>query len=154
MKIFFTYLLAFLPFLILSCSKKNFSSKTNYKFRSKDGKPDYADINYWAAHPWKWDPSDSVPRDLEASYVRDSVADVFFIHPTTLTSNRIKESNAEIDDSRINSKPIILPSFTRPVCLTRNAEYLPPGTARRIMAIILLKIPRALKKHLTSHTKM
>lgn len=104
MKTLFTYLLAFLPFIILSCSKKNFSSKTNYKFRSKDGKPDYSDINYWAAHPWKWDPSDSVPRDLESNYIRDSVADVFFIHPTTLTSSKIKESNAEIDDARINSK--------------------------------------------------
>ena len=104
MKTFFTYFLAFLAILTASCSKKNFSSKTNYKFRSTDGKPDYSNINYWAAHPWKWDPSDSIPRDLETIYVQDSVADVFFIHPTTLTSSKIKESNAVIDDARINSK--------------------------------------------------
>lgn len=86
------------------CSKKNHSSKTNYKFKSADGVPDYKDISYWAAHPWKWDPSDSVPRDLQSVYMQDSTVDVFFLHPTTLTSNKIKTSNAQIDDERINSK--------------------------------------------------
>jgi hypothetical protein len=104
MKNAFTYLLVLLAILIVSCSKNNFSSRSNYHFRSADGKPDYSDMNYWAAHPWKWDPSDSVPRDLEKNYVHDSIADVFFIHPTTLTSSKIKESNAMIDDARINKK--------------------------------------------------
>ena len=47
---------------LISCAKKNYINKDNYTFKSIDGKPDYSNINYWAAHPWKWDPSDSLPR--------------------------------------------------------------------------------------------
>ncbi len=87
-----------------SCSHKNFSSKPAYQFKSIDGKPDYLDLHYWAAHPWKWDPSDSVPAPLRQPTYKDSVVDVFFVHPTTFTSSKSKSSNAEIDDSNINSK--------------------------------------------------
>ncbi len=100
----FSYLLLVSIFSWLGCSKKNFSSKTIYKFRSTDGKPNYRDISYWAAHPWKWDPSDSVPKDLQDIYVQDSVVDVFFVHPTTLTNREDTHRNALIDDEKINSK--------------------------------------------------
>jgi Protein of unknown function (DUF3089) len=91
-------------FLLASCSKKNFSSRPAYQFKSNDGKPDYTDLHYWAAHPWKWDPSDSVPKPLRKNYTKDSVADVFFIYPTSLTDPKNTSSNALIDDSIINSK--------------------------------------------------
>ncbi|MBC7867548.1 MAG: DUF3089 domain-containing protein [Gloeobacteraceae cyanobacterium ES-bin-316] len=91
-------------FYLSSCSQKNFSSKPAYQFKSATGKPDYADLHYWAAHPWKWDPSDSIPKPLLASTFRDSVVDVFFVHPTTLTSSKNTSSNAAIDDAEINSK--------------------------------------------------
>lgn len=52
----------------------------------------------------KKDLGDSVPADLQANYKPDSLADVFFIHPTTLTDYNHARWNAEIDDAIINSK--------------------------------------------------
>lgn len=91
--------------LILSaCSDKYQSYKSNYAFSSENGGPDYSNLNYWAAHPWKWDPADSVPAPLRFDS-RDSSVDVFFIHPTTFTKKRFsKINNASIDDSYINAK--------------------------------------------------
>lgn len=100
-KIFLFLVLVFLNF---SCSKKNFSSAPEYQFTSADKKPDYSNLNYWAAHPWKKDPSDSVPKPLRKSFYKDSSVDVFFIHPTTLTADEDGRWNADIDDAVINSK--------------------------------------------------
>lgn len=75
-----------------------------YQFKSNDGKPAYDDLNYWAAHPWKHDPSDSIPLPLRNGLV-DSSVDVFFLHPTTYI--RIKERknlNAVIDDPVLNAR--------------------------------------------------
>jgi len=91
-------------FACLSCSQKNFSNREIYGFKSNDGKPDYSNLNYWAAHPWKWDPSDSVPAPLRKDYIKDSMVDVFFIHPTSLTDFTDSSWNAAIDDSLINTK--------------------------------------------------
>ena len=96
-------LLSLLSFLN-GCSKKNYSSQTQYQFKSATKKPDYSDLNYWAAHPWKRDLSDSVPKPLRAGYKQDSTTDVFFIHPTTLTSNSDSRWNADIDDAELNAK--------------------------------------------------
>lgn len=90
--------------LAVSCSQKNYSSQIQYQFTSEDKKPNYSNLNYWAAHPWKHDLSDSIPKPLQSSYNQDSLADVFFIHPTTLTSQKDKRWNADIDDAEINSK--------------------------------------------------
>jgi Protein of unknown function (DUF3089) len=87
-----------------SCSDKYQAFKSHYTFKCETGNPNYSDLDYWAAHPWKWDPSDSVPKPLR-NEVRDSVADVFFLHPTTYTSKKkFKNQNAEIDDGYINAK--------------------------------------------------
>ncbi|MBL7742263.1 MAG: DUF3089 domain-containing protein [Chitinophagaceae bacterium] len=88
--------------LFLSCSDKYKAFKSNYSFISKEGKPDYGDLNYWAAHPSKWDPSDSIPKPLH-NESRDSLVDIFFLHPTTYT-RRIKATNAAIDDKYLNAK--------------------------------------------------
>ena len=88
--------------LLASCSDKYQIFRSNYKFKSPEGKPDYSNLNYWAAHPWKWDPSDSIPAPLRAE-IKDSLADVFFLYPTTYT-HKIKEPNARIDDDYINAK--------------------------------------------------
>ncbi len=94
------------PLLVLicfsSCSKYN-SLRTKYQFKSPDGKPDYSNLDYWAAHPGKWDPSDSIPLPLIHEPV-DSMVDVFFLHPTTYTQKRKKKGNAAIDDDRTNAK--------------------------------------------------
>src|SRR5262245_33968098 len=88
--------------LLQACSNKYEAFRGNYQFKSKNGSPDYSDLKYWAAHPLKWDPSDSVPRPLRGDAV-DSTVDVFFIHPTTYT-DRKKGDNADIDDDYLNAK--------------------------------------------------
>ena len=93
---------AFFALSIFSCSDKYNAFKTRYAFKSKDGAPDYSELNYWAAHPWKWDPSDSISKPLRHESI-DSSADVFFLHPTTYT-HKIKGSNAVIDDEYLNAK--------------------------------------------------
>ena len=95
----------FAPILIISgCADKYQSYRSLYPFKSPTGQPDYASLDYWAAHPAKKDPSDSVPRPLGAE-TRDTLADVFFIHPTTFTDKKeAARSNAAIDDDYINAK--------------------------------------------------
>jgi hypothetical protein len=98
------FFLVMLSIVAFSCSKKNYSQQTSYQFKSISGRPDYSDLNYWAAHPWKKDLSDSVPKPLRKNYVKDSAVDVFFIYPTTLTAAADTQWNAAIDDAVINAK--------------------------------------------------
>jgi hypothetical protein len=100
------FLILTLTMLLVSCgsSKKNFSGLPEYQFKSNDTKPDYSSLNYWAAHPYKKDPSDSVPKPLSFGYIQDSMVDVFFIHPTTLTDKNDTSWNATIDDATLNAK--------------------------------------------------
>jgi hypothetical protein len=89
---------------IASCSPKISGRKINYQFQSKDHRPDYSDLNYWAASPFKYDPSDNVPKDFKGK-TKDSAADVFFIYPTTYTDKQMPNGwNADIDDEAINKK--------------------------------------------------
>jgi hypothetical protein len=90
--------------VLFSCSDKYMAYKSQYQFKSNNGKPDYSDLNFWAAHPWKWDPSDSISAPLK-NQKSDSLVDVFFIHPTMYTM-KIKDDklNADIDDEYLNAK--------------------------------------------------
>ena len=98
-KIIFLAVLGF-----FSCSNKYKPFESNYSFKSENGKPAYESIDYWAAHPRKWDPSDSIPLPLR-NETRDTLADVFFIHPTTFTYKKdISIANAAIDDNKLNAK--------------------------------------------------
>ncbi|MFZ1528094.1 MAG: DUF3089 domain-containing protein [Ferruginibacter sp.] len=90
--------------LLFACSKQGYIHTEVYDFRSEDKKPDYSKLEYWAAHPWKWDPSDSVPAPLRKNYIGDSTVDVFFVHPTTLFGKNEERWNAPIDDAAINKK--------------------------------------------------
>jgi hypothetical protein len=102
LKIFLFPLLVSL--LVTACSQKYQAFTDHYRFTSMDGRPDYSNLYYWAAHPWKKDLSDSIPGPLQPAQP-DSLADVFFLHPTTYTGS-LKESrlNAPIDDEQINAK--------------------------------------------------
>src|SRR4030095_11104036 len=95
---------AFVLLLFSSCSDKYLAFKKFYKFKSEDKRPDYSNLNYWAAHPLKWDPSDSIPKPLRKEK-RDTLVDVFFLHPTIYTmkleDNRL---NADVDDAYLNAK--------------------------------------------------
>ncbi|GAB4032295.1 DUF3089 domain-containing protein [Spirosoma gilvum] len=55
--------------------------------------PDYSNLYYWAASPHKHDVSDSIPAFLKAEQ-RDTLADVFFIHPTTFGTGIHSEVDA------------------------------------------------------------
>jgi hypothetical protein len=90
--------------LASSCSRKNYVQAGYYDLKSASGAPDYARLDYWAAHPWKWDPSDSVPLPLNNSQYRDSLVDVFFLHPTSFTDGNATAWNAAIDDADLNEK--------------------------------------------------
>lgn len=100
----YNFLLFTAMIVITSCSKKNFASLPEYNFGSTPAAPYYSNLNYWAAHPWKKDPSDSIPKPLRKSFVQDSLVDVFFLHPTTLTDKANSQWNADINDAAINSK--------------------------------------------------
>src|SRR3981081_2413701 len=94
----------YFSFFCSSCSDKYLSYKTLYNFKSQGGGPDYSKLEYWAAHPWKKDPSDSIPEPLRDEQ-NDSLADVFFLHPTMFTMKlKTKKWNADIDDEYVNAK--------------------------------------------------
>lgn len=97
--------LLFLIITILAgCGASYSSFQKTYTFHSASGQPDYSNLDYWAAHPWKWDPSDSTPAPLR-NEPRDSTVDVFFLYPTSFTSNKFAgAANAAIDDAAINAK--------------------------------------------------
>jgi pimeloyl-ACP methyl ester carboxylesterase len=88
--------------LSLGCSKKYQSYVPRYQFTNKSAAPNYANLDYWAAHPWKKDPSDSLPVALQ-SKKNDSLVDVFFIHPTTYTGER-NLWYADINNPLLNAK--------------------------------------------------
>ena len=91
-------------FAISSCSDKYLPYKPQYDYKSENGSPDYNKLEYWAAHPWKKDPSDSIPEPLRNEQ-NDSLADVFFLHPTMFTMKlKTKKWNADIDDKYISAK--------------------------------------------------
>ena len=94
-----------LMLILVGCSNKYHRFVNNYTFKTDDGKPDYSNLNYWAAHPYKHDPSDSIPKSLSVKNYCDSAVDIFFIHPTTYTS-KAKEfgNNAPVDNADLNAK--------------------------------------------------
>jgi len=103
-KLFFGSIFLFL----LSCSPAYKSFKQDYEIefvQKENASPDYSNLKYWAAHPWKKDPSDSIPKQL-LNEPRDSSVDVFFLHPTTLTDKKLNGVvwNADINDAELNAK--------------------------------------------------
>jgi hypothetical protein len=87
-----------------SCGDKYRVYERDYTFRTADGRPDYERLDYWAAHPEKKDPSDSIPGPLQREPVMDSV-DIFFLHPTTYVKrSQRKKASANIDDPALNAR--------------------------------------------------
>ncbi|HMO33068.1 MAG TPA: DUF3089 domain-containing protein [Lacibacter sp.] len=70
-----------------------------------DSLPDYSHLQLWAAHPWKHDPSDSIPAPLRRQPA-DTAVDVFFVHPTTLTAASLRGQvwNAALNDAELNAR--------------------------------------------------
>jgi hypothetical protein len=60
--------------------------------------------NYWASHPWKKDAADNIPAGIKNKNT-DSVADVFFIHPTTYTDVTMPMGwNGDMSNELLNKK--------------------------------------------------
>lgn len=100
--------LFFIGILLTGCKSGYKIHKFKYEMESKQMSPlisDYFNMSYWAAHPFKNNPSDSLPKSLKNKF-RDTVADVFFIHPTTFTekSNNGRVWNAFLNDADLNLK--------------------------------------------------
>jgi hypothetical protein len=97
----------FVIYIILGtygCSPKIKPYIGEQKFNSETGIPDYGKLEYWAAHPGKWDPSDSIAGGLDDVLELKKV-DVFFLHPTTFTdADSGTVMNASIDDPYLNKK--------------------------------------------------
>jgi len=92
----------FILITLLGCATKYKGHVSQYQFAEKSLAPDYTNLDYWAAHPWKKDLSDSLPKPL-SSQTNDTLVDVFFIHPTTFTGDRTAW-NADINDPLLNAK--------------------------------------------------
>ncbi len=90
--------------LVFSCSPAYKKYISTYKFDGSIKVPDYSRLEYWAAHPYKKDPSDSVPAPLLAGTRKDSAIDVFFIHPTTYGTRKDTAWNADIDNTTIAAR--------------------------------------------------
>jgi hypothetical protein len=131
--------------------------------------PDYSDLYFWAASPYKHDPADSIPAFL-LNEKREELADVFFIHPTTylgetegpgLTTADRKEWrrfvknlpelswNADLSDETLNYQTDIRPYFFRPQYLTAVAEFLHRVIDRQTSKPFLFRILSRHGKHLT-----
>ena len=102
----FPYLVSLVFILaLMDCSPGYNHAISGYKSPpDTTGRPDYSQLAYWAAHPDKKDPSDSIPAPLLAGFQKDSSVDVFFLHPTTLVASKDTEWNANIDDSALNAR--------------------------------------------------
>lgn len=88
--------------ILYSCSPK-YPVTGEIPLNTATASPDYEKLYYWAAHPSKKDPSDSIPLPLiNEPHTQD--ADVFFLHPTTFTQKKSAVNNALIDDEEINRK--------------------------------------------------
>lgn len=103
----FSLLIAVSAFLI-SCKPAYEAYRKQYQEEAApigDKEPDYANLYYWAAHPDKKDPSDSTPVTIPSTR-KAMMADVFFIHPTTLTDKSTEGVlwNAPLNNASINLK--------------------------------------------------
>jgi hypothetical protein len=97
-------LLYLILLFFISCTPAYTKYISNYKSVNEPEVPDYSRLEYWAAHPAKQDPSDSVPAPLQNYTIKDSVVDVFFLHPTTFGSGGDTTWNADINDATTNAK--------------------------------------------------
>jgi len=111
---------------LVGCSPKTTAINSNNNFVSETGVPDYSQLNYWASHPGKWDPADTVPKPLVENEL-EKVADVFFLHPTTLTdSEKMSETNGRIDDAELNQKTDLSPILYQASAFNERSRIFAP----------------------------
>ena len=110
----------------ISCFPKIHPYSGEKAFVSESGRPDYDRLEYWASHPDKWDPSDSIPKPFRGN-PRDSSIGVFFVHPTTFTEKEYASvPNAKIDDARVNAKTDFTSILYQASVFNDNSELYAP----------------------------
>ena len=91
--------------LLAGCAQSNFTKFAPiYEKEALNELPDYSNLGYWAAHPDKKDPSDSIPKGMTETYfVPDKAVDVFFVYPTSYLDKTMPMGwNAKLNDTKIN----------------------------------------------------
>jgi len=120
------YGLLLIVLVVYACSPKIVTYTGEAAFKSESGVPDYSKIEYWAAHPKKKDPSDTIPLLLREND-KEKIADVFFLHPTTLLGPRNGgNNNAKIDDPVINYKTDYSPILYQASAFNESARIFAP----------------------------
>jgi len=89
---------------LMSCSQSNYSKYSPiYEKEVLSEVPDYSNLSYWAAHPNKKNPSDSIPKNIETNLIKSKDVDVFFVYPTSyLDSTKPYGLNASLNDIKTN----------------------------------------------------
>jgi hypothetical protein len=122
--------------------KKYISSYANNSGRTE---PDYSILTDWAAHPWKKDPSDSVPKPVRSEFRYDSTVDVFFLHPTTLTDKEDLRWNADIEDDTLNTKTDYSSILYQASAFNQYRVFAPRYRQAHIRCYFVTDTPRALQ---------
>ena len=106
--------------------------------------PDYSNLAYWAASPFKHDFSDSTPLFL-SDEERDSSADVFFIHPTTYISDISRSSwNADLRDTAVNNRTDLRPILYQATVFNGSCRVFAPRYRQaHLKAFLVLKSEEA-----------
>ena len=95
----------FAAFILLAgCSKSNYAKYAPiYEKDSLKNIPDFSNLAYWAAHPGKKNPSDSIPKRFQKQAYNAKDVDVFFVYPTSYLDKTMPEGwNAQLNDTTIN----------------------------------------------------
>lgn len=101
------YILLLSIVITMTCCSENFYTPTiSFSESSQPKAPDYGNIDHWAAHPDKKDLADRTPNETLKNEQASAPADVFFIHPTTLTGGEKRETYwiGDVNDSILNKK--------------------------------------------------
>jgi len=99
------YYISFVLLIIITgCAQSNYSKYAPiYDKVTLADIPDYSKLEYWAAHPNKRNPSDSIPRDIKTSVASSKDVDVFFLYPTSyLDRNMPYGWSAPLKENKIN----------------------------------------------------
>lgn len=115
---------ALILLLLIGCRPAYKSFVSQYGATEPADLPNYNNLYYWAAHPQKQDPADSIPAPLKTE-ARDTVADVFFLHPTTYTRSR-RGWNADINDANLNAKTDYTTILLQSTAFNQHARVFAP----------------------------
>jgi hypothetical protein len=100
-------LFVFAAFVLLTgCAQSNFTKYAPiYEKEALNELPDYSNLGYWAAHPDKKDPSDSIPKQLRIKATNNKEVDVFFVYPTSYLDKEMAFGwTASLNDVKTNIK--------------------------------------------------